>query len=49
MRRGGLTRLHQWFHIHFLFELENYGYGHLVKPILELGGPYVVGEAIGYN
>lgn len=30
-------------------ELEKYGYGHLVKPILELGGPYVVGEAIGYN
>lgn len=30
-------------------ELEKYGYGHLVKPILDLGGPYVVGEAIGYN
>lgn len=30
-------------------ELEKYGYGHLVKPILDIGGPYVVGEAIGYN
>ena len=30
-------------------ELEKYGYGDLVKPILELGGPYVVGSAIGYE
>ena len=29
-------------------ELEKYGYSHLVKPILELGGPYLVGEAVGY-
>ena len=30
-------------------ELEKYGYGDLVKPILEFGGPYVVGSAIGYE
>ena len=30
-------------------ELEKYGCGDLVKPILDLGGPYVVGSAIGYE
>ena len=30
-------------------ELEKYGYSDLVKPILELGGPFVVGSAIGYE
>ena len=30
-------------------ELEKYGCGDLVKPILELGGPYVVSSVIGYE
>ena len=30
-------------------ELEKYGCGDLVKPILDLGGPYVVGSAIGID
>lgn len=30
-------------------ELDKYGYGHLVEPIMELGGPYAVGSALGYE